>query len=125
MLRYPDQILIQKVVGNENDPYKTPTYDQVYKGKCRVFLHKTSTVRNNKTAECDYKIVVPDNKMPEIGENARIAVKAHNNPDNNTWNIIGYCKDFARYERVCEIYMQVIKDNIIEEDIPGTEEPED
>lgn len=119
MLRYPDEIIIQKVVGNENDPYNAPVYETIYRGRCRWFLNKPAAFRNNKVADCDYKIVIPDRTMIAVGENFRIGVKYHNSPNKGYWDLVGYCKDFARYERVCEVYMQLSKENIIYEDIPA------
>jgi hypothetical protein len=122
MVRYPDEILIVKPLV-ENDPYHAPEWEQVYQGRCRCFLDRQSGFRTNKVMDCTHQIVVPDAYMPEIGENFKVGVKMHTKRSNK-YDLVGYVKDFARYDHVCNIYIQMVKENLIEEDIPEVEEEE-
>lgn len=116
MVRYPDEIIILKGIGG--DPYIAPEWQEVYKGRCRCFLDRQSAFRTNKVMDCTHQVVVPNPNMPEIGENWKVGVHMHGDPGERHWNLVGYVKDFARYDHVCNIYFQMVKENIIEEDIP-------
>ena len=72
--------------------------------------------------DCSHQVVIPDRNMPDIGENFKVGVKMHTSPDEREWTLVGYVKDFARYDRVCNLYFQMVKENLIEEDMPGYEE---
>lgn len=118
MARYPDKFVIMKPMGEINDPYNAPEYAPVYTGACRCFLRKTTALRNGSVKDSDFRIVVPNRRMPEIGENYRACVKMHTSTDARYWDLVGYVTDFARYDRVCNIDFQMIKENVIYEDIP-------
>lgn len=117
MKRYPDEILILRVEGDT--PYEEPDYHQIYRGKCRCFLSKQAAFRTNRVMDCTHEVVIPDRSMPEIGENFKVAIKMHTSTNNRAWDLVGYVKDFARYDRVCNIYFQMVKENLIYEDIPS------
>lgn len=118
MKRYPDQIIILKPI-NTGNPYETPSYEQVYTGACRCFLDRQAAFRTNRVMDCDYQVVIPDRNMVEIGENYKVGVKMHTNPSTMNWDLVGYVKDFARYDRVCNLYFQMVKENLVYEDIPA------
>ena len=120
MVRYPDKIIIMEPVGG--DPYNAPTWNKVYEDKCRCFLDRQSAFRTNKVMDCTHQVVIPDRDMPEIGENWKVGVKMHTNPSGDEWDLVGYVKDFARYDRVCNLYFQMFKENLIAEDMPSDEE---
>jgi len=77
--------------------------------------------------DCTHQVVIPDRSMPEIGENYKVGVKMHTSKDAKDWTLVGYVKDFARYDRVCNLYFQMVKENLIAEDMPprGDEESEE
>lgn len=116
MNRYPDTIIILEPVGG--DPYNEPTWRQVYTGRCRCFLHREAAFRTNKVMDCDYQVVIPDRNMVTIGENFKVGVKMHTDQSSRNWDLVGYVKDFARYDRVCNLNFQSVKENLIYEDIP-------
>ena len=116
MNRYPDEIIILKAQGG--DPYKSPSWVQVYKGRCRCFLDRQAAFRINKIMDCTYQVAIPDRYMPDIGENFKIGVRMHTSKSNHDWDLVGYVKDFARYDRVCNLYFQMVKENLIYEDMP-------
>lgn len=99
-------------------PYKRPEWKQVYTGRCRCFLHRESGYRIGKVMDCTHEVVIPDRNMVQIGENFKVGVKMHTNKDNRTWDLVGYVKDFARFDRVCNLYFQMVKENVIFEDVP-------
>ena len=113
MDRYPHKILIQSVVG-EASPYQTPTYVDVFEGRCRCFMDKRSSNGDDMT-ENNYQVVIPSPKMVDIGENFKVFVKMQNTINGKAWDYVGFVKDFARYDRVCNLYFQVVKDNEVEE----------
>ena len=117
MQKYPDKVIILKVNGD--GPYGNPVREQVYTGRCRAFLDGKARYRLERVMNSTYRVVIPDRKMPDIGENFVVAVRFHNNPSVLYWDVVGYVKDFARYERICEITFELVKENIIYEDIPG------
>lgn len=119
MLRYPDEIIILKIVGNFNQPDKDPIYEQVYRGRCRVFRDGKEHMKNGKPYICDFKVVLPEQTMTTIGDNYKVAFKYHNSVENANWDVVGRARDFARYDRVCEIYIEQTKENMIYEDMPG------
>ena len=120
MNRYPDTIVILKTEGG--DPYHEPTFEEVYRGRCRCFLDRQAGFRTNRVMDCSHQVVIPDRNMPDIGENFKVGVKMHTSPDEREWTLVGYVKDFARYDRVCNLYFQMVKENLIEEGMPGYEE---
>jgi hypothetical protein len=65
-----------------------------------------------------HQVVIPDRYMPEIGENFKVGVRMHTNTSNRNWDLVGFVKDFARYDRVCNLNFQMVKENLIYEDIP-------
>ena len=117
MSRYSDKIIILEAIGG--DPYQEPTWRKVYEGRCRCFLHRESGYRIGKVMDCTHQVVIPDRNMVQIGENFKVGVKMHTNKDNRNWDLVGYVKDFARYDRVCNLFFQMVKENIIYEDVPG------
>lgn len=124
MQKYPDKIVILEVKEG-GTPYKPAGYVQVYSGPCRCFLNKPAAFRTVKMMDCDYGVVVPDRHMIAIGENFKVGIKLHNSKSTKSWDLVGYVKDFARYDRVCNIYFQMTKENLIEEDMPPGGEIED
>ena len=122
MNRYPDKIIILEAVGG--DPYNEPTWNKVYEGRCRCFLHRESGYRIGKVMDCTHEVVIPDRNMVQIGENFKVGVKMHTNKDNRNWDLVGYVKDFARYDRVCNLYFEMVKENLVEEDVPTDETEE-
>lgn len=117
MNRYPHKIIIQQVITN-SDPYISPVYETVFTGRCRCFLDKPTSVYEDDITTNNYQVVIPSPKMIDVGENFKVAVKFHNTPKDREWDLIGYVKDFARYDRVCNLFFQEIKDNQITEDEP-------
>lgn len=117
MNRFPHKIAILKPTSGDN-PYVETDYTYVYQGRGRCFLNRQSAFRTNKVMDCDYQVVIPDRSMVEVGETYKICVKFQNTPNSSDWDLIGFIKDFARYDRVCNIYFQMVKENIISEDIP-------
>ena len=123
MNRYPDTIVILKT--DNDDPYAEEVkYTEVYRGRCRCFFLKSSNYRTGKVAECTHEVVIPDCKMPEIGENFKVGVHMHNSPGDEQWTYVGYVRDFARYDRVCNLYFEIVKENLVEEDVPTDETEE-
>lgn len=118
MNRHPDTIVILRQIG-EATPYDTPHFEQVYTGRCKCSLDRQSAFRMEKVMDSTYQVVIPDRSMPEIGENYIVGIKMHTNKNSRSWDLIGYVKDFARYDRVCNLYFQIPKENIILEDIPA------
>lgn len=117
MNRYPHTILIQKPSDNANNPFEEPSYEDVYTGRCRCYLNGQTRFRSNKVMDSDFAVSIPDSHMIAIGENFRVFID-YNLTDNTEWSLMGYCKDFVRYDRNCYIYFQVIKENMIAEDMP-------
>lgn len=105
--------------GDVNDPYNAPKYNVLFSGACRCFLHRQTAMRQGSVKDSDFRIVVPDRSMPDVGENYRVCVKMHTSKNNRYWDLVGYVADFARYDRVCNIDFQMVKENQIYEDIPG------
>lgn len=116
MNRYPDEIIILKAEGG--DPYHAPSWQLVYRGRCRCFLDRQAAFRTNKVMDCSYQVVIPDRYMEEIGENFKVGVRMHTSKTTRYWDLVGFVKDFARYDRVCNLYFQMVKENLIYEDIP-------
>jgi hypothetical protein len=56
--------------------------------------------------------------MVDVGENYKVGVKFQNTSNGKEWDVIGYVVDFARYDRVCNLYFSLVKDQQIEEDEP-------
>lgn len=121
MNRYPDEIIILETDGSVG-PYETPTFVEVYRGRCRCFLDRQAAFRTNRVMDCSHQVVIPDRNMPDIGENSKVGIKMHTSPNDRDWTLVGYVKDFARYDRVCNLYFQMVKENLIEEDMPSTDE---
>lgn len=124
MERYPHTVLIQKPDNadlDQTNPWAEEVkYIDVYKGACRCYLNAQSRFRTNKVMDSDYCVTIPDPTMKDIGENYKVCVKFPNSPSKNNYNVIGYVKDFIRYDRNCLIHFQVIKENMITGDIPNT-----
>ena len=122
MDRYPHKVLIQKPDNtdtNQANPWAEEVeYIDVYSGQCRCYLNAQSRFRTNKVMDSDFCVTIPDPKMIDIGENYRVCVKYPNSPSKNPYNVIGFVKDFVRYDRNCLIHFQVIKENMIAEDMP-------
>ena len=78
MQKYPDKVIILKVNGD--GPYGNPVREQVYTGRCRAFLDGKARYRLERVMNSTYRVVIPDRKMPDIGENFVVAVRFHNNP---------------------------------------------
>ena len=116
MNRYPDEIIILEAVGG--DPYNAPSWQQVYRGRCRCFLDRQAAFRTNKVMDCTYQVVIPDRYMEEIGENFKVGIRMHTSKTTRYWDLVGFVKDFARYDRVCNLYFQMVKENLIYEDLP-------
>lgn len=117
MKRYPDEIIILKPADG-GTPYKAAPFLQVYRGRCRCFLDRQAAFRTNRVMDCTYQVVIPDRFMEDIGENFKVGVKLHTSKSNHNWDLVGYVKDFARHDRVCNLYFQMVKENLIYEDIP-------
>lgn len=113
MDRYPHKIIIQKSIGDFS-PYQSPTYTNVFEGRCRCFMDKRSANGDDIT-ENSYQVVIPSPQMVDVGENFKVFVKMQNTINGKDWDLIGFVKDFARYDRVCNLYFQVVKDNEVEE----------
>lgn len=122
MQRYPHEILIQKVVQEQTEQFspweENVKYENVYKGECICYLNSQSRYRSQKVMDSVFCVVIPDPTMVDIGENFRACVHYPQSPSKNKYNIIGYVKDFARYSRNCMLFIQVIKENMIAEDMP-------
>jgi hypothetical protein len=56
--------------------------------------------------------------MPNVGENYKVGVKFQHTSDDREWDVVGYVVDFARYDRVCNLYFSLVKDQQIKEDTP-------
>jgi len=69
-------------------------------------------------SENNYQVVIPSPKMVDIGENYKVGVKFQHTTNEKKWDIVGYVVDFARYDRVCNLYFSLVKDQQIEEDQP-------
>ena len=120
MARFPDKFIVMQPVGNIDDPYNPPEYKMLYSGKCRCYLRKPTATRIGTVKDSDFRIVVPDRSMPDVGENFRVCVKMHTNKNNRFWDHVGYVSDFARYDRNCEIDFNMVKENVIYEDMPSS-----
>lgn len=118
MDRYPHTILIQKPSDNASNPYKEPSYNDVYKGRCRCYLNGQSRFRSQKVMDSDFAVSIPDPHMVTIGETYKVCIRYNIHDSIYDWDLMGYVKDFIRYDRNCYIYFQVIKENQIEEDMP-------
>lgn len=117
MDRYPHKIIIQNSVGDSDNPYSDSTFETVFEDRCRCFLDKRSSGTDGEITENSYQVVIPSPNMVDIGENFKVGVKLQHN-SGRKWDLVGFVKDFARYDRVCNLYFQVTKDNQIIEDIP-------
>lgn len=115
MNRYPHKIIIQKVV-TESSPYADAEYETVYEGRCRCFMDGRSSIDTQGDSESDYQVVIPSPKMVDVGENYKVGVKFQHTSNGKEWDVIGYVVDFARYDRVCNLYFSLEKDQQIEED---------
>lgn len=119
MQKYPDDIVILEIHNGGNPFQKKAAFRVVYQGKCRCYLNKPAAFRVTKVMDCDYGVVIPDRSMVSIGENFKVGIRFHNSKTNKSWDLVGYVKDFARYDRVCNLYFQMVKENLIEEDMPA------
>lgn len=118
MRLHPDTVVILKP-SNTSNPYGATDYSEVYRGACKCFLDKKSAFRTNKVMDNTFQVVIPDRSMPEIGEGYKVAIRYHTSPkDEDTYDLVGYVVDFSRYNRVCNLYFQIIKEEMIESDIP-------
>lgn len=117
MNRYPHYIIIQKVI-TDNDPYGQPVYETIFTGRCRCFLKNQTSPFEDEVTTNNYQVVIPYPKMVDVGENFKVGVKLHSTSKDQKWDKIGYVKDFARYDRVCNLDFQEIKDLQIQEDKP-------
>lgn len=115
MIRYPHYIVIQKPISSEN-PYEEVQYETVFEGLCRCFLDRVPYSGGGDLSQNNYQAVIPSPRMPNIGENYKVGVKVGINTD--SYDHVGYVRVFARYDRVCNVYFEVIKDHMIEEDQP-------
>lgn len=123
MNRYPDTIIILRT--DEEDPYAEEVlWTEVYRGRCRCFLNRQAGYRIGKVMDCTHEVVIPDRSMPDIGENFKVGIHMHTSPSDREWTLVGYVKDFARYDRVCNLFFQMVKENLIEEDVPTDETEE-
>ena len=120
MNRFPHTILVQKAQGDFNNPFEEVGFENVYKGRCRCFINGQDRMRANKIMDSDYHVVIPDPRMVTIGENYKANI-SYNVSGDEKYDVIGYVKDFVRYDKVCELFVQVIKENQIESDIPTVE----
>ena len=118
MNRFPHTILIQKPSDGYNNPFKEASYEDVYKGRCRCFINGQARFRSQKVMDADFHAVIPDPGMVTIGENYKANVSYDLNSETK-YDVIGFVKDFVRYDKVCEVFIQVIKENQIEGDVPG------
>ena len=117
MDRYPHKIIIQKVI-TDSDPYKRPVYETIFTGRCRCFLKNQTSPFEDEITTNNYQVVIPYPKMVDVGENFKVGVKFHNTSKDKMWDLLGYVKDFARFDRVCNLFFQEIKDLQIQEDKP-------
>lgn len=117
MNRYPHSILIQKPNGDFNNPFEEVHFTPVYSGRCRCFINGQARFRSNKVMDADYHAVIPDPQMITVGENYQAFV-SYNTGREKKYEVIGFVKDFVRYDKVCEVFIQVIKENQIQGDIP-------
>lgn len=67
----------------------------------------TRTVGQN-----EYQAAIPNPRMIEIGENWKVVAKLHG----GDMEYVGYVTYFSRFDKVCYVNFQVIKDNPIEGD---------
>lgn len=122
MLRYPHKIVILEPGEDVNNPFarKDPktAYTKVYEGECRCFLLHPSTFRSQKTQNCDYKVIIPNRNEFAVAETYKVAVKFDHPRTENKWDLVCFVRDVAPYDRVVELYVESIKQNLIEEDIP-------
>ena len=116
MNRFPHKIIIQKVV-TESSPYNDAEYETIYEGRCRCFMDGRSSIDVQGDSESNYQAVIPSPKMPNVGENYKVGVKFQHTSDDREWDVVGYVVDFARYDRVCNLYFSLVKDQQIEEDV--------
>ena len=121
MLRYPHKILIQAPGEDANNPFvekDKEDYTDVYRGECRCFLLHPSTFRSKKTQNCDYKVIIPNRNEFAVAETYKVCVKFDHPRTNNEWDLVCFVRDVAPYDRVVELYVESVKQNLIEEDIP-------
>ena len=121
MDRYPHTILIQRAEGDFNNPFEDVSFEDVYEGRCRCFINGQARFRSNKVMDSDYHVIIPNARMVAIGENYKANV-SYNIGGVRKYEVIGYVKDFVRYDKVCEIFIQVVKENQIEGDVPSSDE---
>lgn len=112
MVRYPDKITIYEPTGDTYSPYGDQEYDEVYSGKCRCYIHNRRAIGERVVGQNEFQVVIPNATMQEIGENWKVVVDMHG----GDMNYVGYVTYFSRYEKVCYIDFQMIKDNQIEGD---------
>lgn len=117
MNRYPHKIIIQKVI-TESSPYNDAEYETVFTGRCRCFMDRRSSIDTQGDSENNYQVVIPSPKMIDIGENYKVGVKLQHTDKKKEWDLVGYVVDFARYDRVCNLYFSMIKEQQIDEDYP-------
>lgn len=113
---YPDRIIIQKPIND--GPYGSTNYETVYTGSCKCFLDKMSALRVTKVMDNHFCCVIPNRSMPDVGERYKVGVKYHNTKNGMNCDLVGYVLDFARYNRVCNVYFQIAKEEMIYEDMP-------
>ena len=114
---YPDKVIISKPLSD--DPYeRNVTYEVIYSGACKCFLDKKSALRITKAMDNNYCCVIPNRSMPDIGERYKVGVKYHNTQNGKNCDLVGFVLDFARYNRVCNLYFQIIKEEMVYEDMP-------
>lgn len=120
MDRYPHKCVILEPPEDKDNPYAQDNeYREVYSGSCRCYNNNLTTYRTSKIMNCDFCLSIPNPRMVDIGENFKVLVKYPNIQSENEWNLVGYVKDFVRYDRNCEVYFQMIKENLVEGDIPN------
>ncbi len=118
---HPDHIVILQP-AESNNPYEAVEYEQVYSGKCKCFLDKKSAFRTNKVMDNTFQVVIPNRSMPDIGEGYKVGIRYHTSPkEEGSYDLVGYVVDFSRYNRVCNLYFQIVKEEMIEADVPEEE----
>ncbi len=121
MKLHPDTIVILQP-KDTNNPYGKAEYEQVYRGECKCFLDKKSAFRTNKVMDNTFQVVIPNRNMPDIGEGYKVAVRYHTSPkDTGAFDLVGHVVDFSRYNRVCNLYFQIVKEEMIAADVPEEE----
>lgn len=114
---YPDKLIILRPTSD--DPYdENMAYEPVYMGACKCFLDKKSAFRTTKVMDNNFCCVIPNRSMPDVGERYKVGVKYHNTKNGKNCDLVGFILDFARYNRVCNLYFQIIKEEMVFEDVP-------